>query len=112
MANADRTAAEKRFRDEHGSGQKDAALAARALYPLDEGAETGQPFAREATQVARAFGREVAGLRGNEVGVAAERAIEELLDLARDHQEMHYVVLFEDVLEHAGGPVAAPESGE
>ena len=112
MTTADRTAAETRMREERGSGQRDAALAARAMYPLDEETEPGGAFAQEATRRARDFGNEVAALRGNEVGVAAERAIEALLDLARNHREMHYVVVFEDTLEHADGPVAAPESGE
>jgi hypothetical protein len=112
LVNTDRIQAETRFREENGSGQEDAALAARAMHPFDDGIEPGKNFAHEATQRARAFGQEVAGLRGNDVGVAAERAIEALLELARDHREMHYVALFEDVLEHAGGPVAAPESGE
>jgi hypothetical protein len=108
----DRAEAEERFRTQHGSGERDAALAARALHPLDRGVEPGNAFAHEAMRRAGSFGKEVAGLRGNEVGVAAELAIEELLDLARDHHEMHYVTLFEDVLEHAAGPVAAPELGE
>jgi len=110
--NTDRTKAEARFRDEHGSGQQDAVLAARAMHPFDDGVEPGRAFGHEANQRARAFGNEVAGLRGNEVGVAAERAIEALLDLARDHREMHYVALFEGALERASGPVAAPESSE
>jgi len=112
MTNADRTAADTRFRDQHGCGLRDAALAARALHPFDDGAEPGSGLAGEGTRRAQRFGTEVAGLRGNEVGVAAERAIEELLDLARDHREMYYVNVFEDALEGAGGPVAAPESGE
>ena len=112
MTNADRAAAEARFREEHGSGQRDAALAARAAVPLDDEAQPGDAFARESARRAGEFAKDVAGLRGNEVGVAAERAIEEMLELARDHREMHYVALFEDALEQAGGPVAAPESGE
>jgi hypothetical protein len=112
MTNADRTAAEARFRDEHGCGLKDAALAARALYPFDDGVEPGSAFADQGIRRARRFGTEVAGLRGNEVGVAAERAVEELLDLARDHHEMHYVTLFEEALEATDGPVSPPESGE
>jgi hypothetical protein len=112
MANADRTTAETRFRDQHGCGLKDAALAARALHPFDDGVEPSSGLASEGARRAHQFGNEVAGLHGNEVGVAAERAIEELLDLARDHREMHYVKVFEDALEGAGGPVAAPESGE
>jgi hypothetical protein len=112
MTNANRTAAEARFRDEHGCGRKDAALAARARYPFDDGVAPGETFANEGIRLAGEFAAEVAGLRGNEVGVAAERAIEELLDLARDHREMHYVSLFEDALEGAPGPVADPESGE
>lgn len=87
-------------------------LAARAMFPLDEGAGPGEAFAKESARRARDFSKDVAGLRGNEVGVAAERAIEELLELARDHHEMHYVTLFEDALESAGGPVTAPEPGE
>ena len=110
MTNADRTAAEARFRDEHGCGLKDAALAARALYPFDD--EPGQAFAKEAAALARHFADDVRGLRGNEVGVAAQRVIEELLDLARDHREMHYVTVLEDALDHAGGPDADPEPGE
>lgn len=109
---SDRVEAEERFRTHHGCGRRDAALAARALHPLSDGAEPGPNFAHEAKQVAHNFGRGVAGLRGNEVGVAAELAIEELLELARDHHEMHHVALFEDALEHAGGPVPAPEPGE
>ena len=112
MTNADRIAAEARFRDEHGCGRNDAALAARALYPFDDGVAPGETFANEGIRLAREFATEVAGLRGNEVGVAAERAIEQLLDLARDHREMHYVSLLEDALEGATGPVADPESGE
>ena len=90
----------------------DAALAARAAFPLDDEVPAGDAFAKESARRARAFAEDVAGLRGNEVGVAAERAIEELLELARDHREMRYVALFEAALEQAGGPVAAPESGE
>jgi hypothetical protein len=112
MTNADRSAAEIRFRDVHGCGTKDALVAARALYPFDDDVEPGAGFATEGKHRAREFGREVAGLRGNEVAVAAELAIEEMLDLARDHREMYYVSLFESVLEGAGGPVAAPEPGE
>ncbi len=112
MTDTDRDAAEARFRNEHGCGKKDAALAARALYPLDDALTGGEAFVREVAGRARDFDREVAGLRGNEVGVAAERAIEEMLNLARDHREMPYVELFEDTLEHAAGPVPAPESGE
>ncbi len=112
MTNADRTAAEARFRDEHGSGRQDAALAARALFPFDDEVEPTTTVANEGRRRANEFGGEVAGLRGNEVGVAAERAIEELLELARDHREMHYVKVFEEALAGAGGPVAAPESGE
>ncbi len=108
----DRTEAEARFRTEHGTGQQDAALAARALHPVDDAMVPGDRFLHEATQRAREFGRQVGGLRGNEVGVAAEHAIEELLEVARNHREMHYVKLFETALEQAGGPVAAPESGE
>jgi hypothetical protein len=108
----DRVEAAERFRTQHGSGLQDAALAARALHPFSDGVEPGPNFAHEAKQIAHRFGGDVAGLRGNEVGVAAERAIEELLELARDHHEMHYVTLFEDALEHGGGPVAAPEPGE
>lgn len=110
--NADRAGAEELFRTHHGSGLQDAALAARALHPLDDGFAPGDAFAHEAKKRAREFGAEVATLRGNEVGVAAERAIEELLEQARDHREMHYVTLFENALENAAGPVAAPESGE
>lgn len=109
---ADRAGAEERFRTQNGSGIQDAALAARALHPLDDGLAPGDAFAHEAKKRSREFGTEVASLRGNEVGVAAERAIEELLELARDHREMHYVSLFERALESASGPVAAPESGE
>jgi len=112
MVDAQRTEAQERFRDENGCGRRDAALAARALYPFDDAAEAGQAFAREGAGVAHRFGVDARNLRGNEVGVAAERAIEELLDLARDHREMYYVELLEDVLEQAGGPVAAPEAGE
>ncbi len=112
MSNADRTASEARFRDEYGCGLQDAALAARALNPFDDGVEPGPAFAKEGIRRARQFGDETAGLRGNQVGVAAESAIEELLDLARDHQEMHYVTVFGDALKGAGGPTAAPESGE
>lgn len=112
MTNADRASAESRFRDEHGSGQADAALAARALFPFDDGVKAGAAFAHEGARRAHEFGRDITGLRGGEVGVAAERAIEELLELARDHREMHYVKLLEDALEDASGPAAAPESGE
>jgi len=108
----DRTAAAARFRADNGAGQQDAALAALALHPFDEGAAPGATFAHEVGQRSAVFRREVADVRGNEVGVAAERAIEELLDLARNHREMHYVRVFEDALERAGGPVAAPELGE
>jgi len=110
--NAERKEAEERFRTQHGSGRRDAVLAARALHPFDDGIVPGDLFVHEATQRTRSFAAEVAGLRGNEVGVAAERAIEELLELARDHREMHYVGLFEDALDHAAGPVASPEPGE
>lgn len=112
MTNADRAAAEARIREEQGCGSKDAELAARVLYPFDDGVEPGPAFGREGARRAHEFGGEIARLRGNEVGVAAERAIEELLDLARDHREMHYVTLFEDALEQSAGPVAAPEPGE
>lgn len=91
---------------------EDAAVAARAMFPLDDGHAPGDAFAHEAKKRAKEFGAEVAALRGNEVGVAAERAIEELLELARDHREMHYVALYENALEGAAGPVAAPEPGE
>ena len=110
--NSDRTAAEARFRGEHGCGRHDAALAARALYPFDDEVPPRKLFGKEGARRAHEFGRAVAGLRGNEVGLAAERAVEELLDLARDHREMHYVSLFEDLLDQASGPVAAPEPGE
>lgn len=112
MTDADRAAAEARFRDEQGCGLKDAALAARALHPFDKDVESGEGFAREAAAVVRRFARDVSGLRGNQVGVAAERAVEELLEIARDHREMHYVMVLEDALDHAGGPVADPEPSE
>jgi hypothetical protein len=112
MTNADRAAAEIRFRDEHGCGAKDSVLAARALYPVDDDAEPASGFGAEARRRAGEFGREVVGLRGSYVAVAAERAIEEMLDLARDHREMYYVSLFENALEGTSGPVAAPEPGE
>lgn len=82
------------------------------MYPFDDEVEPGRAFEHEATQRTHAFRNEVTGLRGNDVGVAGERTIEALLELARDHREMHYVAVFEDALEHASGPVAAPESGE
>lgn len=112
MTDSGRTEAEARFIDEYGCGRKDAALAARAMFPLEDGVESSPRFVKESTRVAHDFGKEMAGLRGSEIGVAAERAIETLLELARDHREMEYVKLFEDALEHAGGPAAAPESGE
>lgn len=112
MTDADRTAAEERFRDDLGCGQVDARLAARARFPFDDASPPGEGLARAISERTAHFERDTAGLRGNELGVAARRAIEEYLQLARDHHDMHHVDVYERLLDESRGPVAAPEPAE
>lgn len=112
MSDADRTAAEQRFRDDFGCGAEDARLAARVQVPFDDGAMPSSGLQRDISERAALFARHAADLRGNELGVAARRAIEEYLQLARDHRDQHYAALFEDLLDQTHGPAAAPEPAE
>ncbi len=112
MSDADRAAAVERFRDDYGCGAADSARAARAQFPFDDASGPGDGLARDIGERVAHFVTAIDGLRGNDVGLAATRAIEEYLQLARDHREMHYVRLFENILDASTGPAAAPEPGE
>lgn len=112
VTDADRTAAERRYRDDFGCGEVDARLAARARYPFDDDASPGDGLVAAIGERVAHFERDSAGLRGNELGVAARRTIETYLQLARDHHDMHHVEVFERLLDESRGPVAPPEPGE
>lgn len=112
MTDADRTAAEQRFRDDFGCGTEDARLAARVHVPFDDDTDPVAGLQQAISERSAHFARFTADLRGNELGVAARRAIEEYLQLARDHRDQHYAQLFEDILDQTRGPVAPPEPAE
>ncbi len=74
--------------------------------------QRGRDFEPQVRTVSQRFGAEIRDHRGNSIGVAAERAIETYLELARDYRESYYVDLYERILSEAAGPAAAPEPAE
>lgn len=112
VSDAERSAAETRYREDLGCGRQDAALGARAQFPFDDAAVPTDGLRKDISRRVSHLVSDIEGLRGSAVGVAARHAIEQYFDLARDHRDMYHVDVFEDILETSRGPAGPPEPGE